>query len=128
MSFDMTVYGPTTDSKEQQELYQHPLGGHGTVTRYWLQPAGHLGLTFLPRLSSGMLTVEHRQLTAFAQELNLLAHHWTTSVPDDASVSGIAAGRDLTTPLLVHLLHRLALLRAAIRIAELSGGSLYISG
>ncbi|WP_329249338.1 hypothetical protein OG417_02960 [Actinoallomurus sp. NBC_01490] len=128
MSFDVTVYGPTTDSKEQEELYQQPLGGHGTVTRYWLQPAEHLGLTFLPRLSSGMLTVEHHQLTAFAQELKLLPRHWVTSVPDDASVPGTIAGRDLTTPLLVHLLHRLALLRAAIRIAELSGGHLYISG
>ncbi|MEV5830355.1 hypothetical protein AB0L25_32800 [Spirillospora sp. NPDC052242] len=116
MSFDVTVYGRKAGHGELRELYEVPLGGHGTVVEYWVGPALALGLPILARLERGELTVAHEELAAFAQELDVLAGHWADVVP----------GRRRSTSLLTALLHRLALVRAAVRMAEVTGGHLYV--
>ncbi|MFI6518066.1 hypothetical protein ACIBF1_21095 [Spirillospora sp. NPDC050679] len=127
MSYDITVYGSASPSAAPTELYGQPLGSHGTVSEYWAAPARELDLAILKGLSEGRVAVGHHQLAAFAQELDALAGHWVAAVPDGAAVTSVIGPRTFTTPLLAHLLHRLALVRAAVRIAELTGGRLEIT-
>ncbi|GLK09222.1 hypothetical protein [Streptosporangium carneum] len=126
MSYVITVYGPDDGSGECAELYEAAMGGHGIVIEHWAKPAQRLGLAFLSQLPGEDLTVRHEQLTAFSEELDALARHWTSTPPNERTISTSAGGHLYETPLLVHLLHRLSLVRAAVRIAELSGGHLYI--
>ncbi|MGK5557844.1 hypothetical protein ACSNOI_40195 [Actinomadura kijaniata] len=129
MSFDLAVHGtPRGPGQQETELYEHPLGAHGTVMRHWVEPAGRLGLPLLARLSDGELTVGHHELAAFAEELNALARDWQTSVPGDGTIPVVAGRRHYETPLLDHLLTRLNILRMALRMAEVTDGHLYLSG
>jgi hypothetical protein len=127
VSYEFAVYRWPFDYPHG-ELYEHPLGGHQSVTRYWLEPATQLGLHLLSQLSSGWLVIEPDQLPAFGQELNKLPGYWVTAVPEDDMIHGIFLGRGFATPQLVELLHRIALLRAAIRMAEVTRGCLLLTG
>lgn len=125
MSFDVSAYQAGA-SPEEEAVFREPLGSQGTVRRQWAEAAEELDLKILKRLSEGELIVAHDQLEAFSAELGVLARHWVAAVPDAVVTTSIGERR-FETPLLVHLLHRMALVRAAVRIAEVVKGRLEIT-
>ncbi|MEV0424065.1 hypothetical protein [Streptosporangium canum] len=126
MSYDVCVYGPADESGEGQELYEAALGSHGAIRHYWVKPAQLLGLPLLSLLPGEDLTVRHEELAALSTELQTLVKHWIDTVPDDETIMYHIEHRRFRIPLLIDLLDRVDRLRAAIRIAELTGGYLYI--
>jgi hypothetical protein len=70
--------------------------------------------------------LSQHSLAALSAELQALVRHWIDTVPDDETIMYYIEHRQFRVPLLIDLLDRVDHLRAAIRIAELTGGYLYI--
>jgi len=72
------------------------------------------------------LLIARNDLIDLTAELDRLEAHWAETIPDDSRVDCTVNGRRLSVPLLIDLLHRAQLIRAAVRIAEVTGGHVHV--
>ncbi|WP_158578450.1 hypothetical protein [Spongiactinospora rosea] len=126
MPYFLTAHGPPDAYTDGPELYENALGGAATVREHWIAPARRLGLPILARLATEDVTVRHTDLDTLAAEVVRLSQDWTDSVPGDATTLHLIDGRRFEVPLLVDLLHRADHLTAAIRLARLAGGHVWM--
>ncbi|MBE3015111.1 hypothetical protein IL992_38990 [Microbispora sp. NEAU-D428] len=126
MSYDVYAYGPPDANGHSPELFDAPLGSGTALGHHWAAPARELGLPFLSRVAGDELLIAHDDLLDLTAELDRLEAHWAETIPDKSRVDYDVNGRRLPVPYLIDLLHRAQLFRAAIRIAEITGGHVHI--
>jgi hypothetical protein len=100
-----------------------PLGGDGTVYRFWSGPASELQLPMLAGLyNQGIVAETYEQLCQLEQELEVLQGHWDThELRDPDARSGINGNEK------EHLHERMGYVLQAIKQAKETGAKLTIS-